>query len=323
MVLRDIAKSFVISHFNIPEDFFDTAWDFIDANYDKIRSNVLSQHGKITQSAIPLGFVGETEAPVLKAILIFNTGFKQVNLTGDIGQNILASVQDACNQYMAETKLTREILERVKSGKNEIVSLLKGRQKIEEEKEKIKKKEVEKEKLEYVVFLSQPSGIKTFIDKDTKTESHVEKRYLQKKEKYDIFVYEQAVYKKVIDEGKTKMISLNPSISFRGLLILFLKYKDVHLPYVEMYHKAYCETAEYFKHATLPKHVMNTLKNAVNELKREFDNIKGFSIPRAKNSKYICEGDFKFCVIFKEDTNEQYTMLFEKFKVFEPISEEA
>jgi hypothetical protein len=131
MTLKDIAKSFVVSH------------------YDKIRSNVLSQHGKITQSAIPLGFVGETEVPVLKAILIFNTGFKQVNLTGDIGQNILASVQEACNQYMAETKLTREILARVKSGKDEIVSLLKGRQKIAGEDRE------EREELGYYIWESK------------------------------------------------------------------------------------------------------------------------------------------------------------------------
>ena len=73
-----------------------------------------------------------------------------------------------------------------------------------------------------------------------------------------------------------------------------------------------------------PGDVMNTLKNAVNELKRELDYIKGFSIPRAKNSAYKCEGGFQFCLILKRPTNEHYTMLFKKkFKFAESIPEEV
>jgi len=181
------------------------------------------------------------------------------------------------------------------------------------------KAEPKEEKLEYAIFLSRPSGIRTIKKEDT--EEGVQAKYMKKKENYDIFVYEQAVYKKVMDGKKAKMISLNPSISFRGLLILFLKYKDVSLPYVELYHRAFSwravsgETNVYHdRDAKLPTDVMNTLKNSVNELKREFDNIKGFDIPRAKNSTYKCEGNFKFCLILKKATNEHYTMLFEKFK---------
>lgn len=183
---------------------------------------------------------------------------------------------------------------------------------------------------EYVVFLSRPSGNESFLDKDTNTENQVHQKYSTKKEKFDIFIYEQNVYKKVMDEGKAKMISLNPSISFRGLLILFLKYKGSPLPYVELYHKAFSwkafsrvQNVNYDDNVKLPPDVMNTLKNAVNELKKEFENIKGFSIPRAKNSQYKCEGDFNFCLILKKSTNEHYTMLFEKFKIADSIPEEV
>lgn len=310
MALKDVVKNFVIPYFDTNEEFFNIAWDFIDANYDKIRSNVLSQHGKITQSAIPLGFVGETEVPVLKAILIFNTGFKQVNLTGDIGQNILASVQEACSQYMAERKLTREILQMVKSGKDEIVSLLKGRQKIEEEKEKNKKKEVEREKLGYVVFLSQPSGIGTIIDDKTKTEEGVQRKYLKKKEDYDIFIYEQTMYRKAIDRERVNMIILNLDRNILNLLVLFLKYKNIRLPYEKLYNKAWEGSLYHDTDAKVKVDavIMNGLKTAVTTLRNEFEYIKGFSIPHARAGGYICEGDFKFCLVLKISTDHWYTL---------------
>lgn len=215
--------------------------------------------------------------------------------------------------------LTKEMQEKISFIEGNISKFLSDVGK--KEKAKVKGEGPEEEKAEYIVFLSRPSGIGSFIDKDTNTENHVHERYARKKQNYDIFIYNQAVYKKVMDEGKAKMISLNPSMSFRGLLILFLKYKDMALPYVKLYHKAFSwkavsgETNVYHdKNAKLPEDVMNTLKNAVNELKREFDYIKGFDIPRAKNSTYKCEGNFKFCLILKKSANERYNMLFEKSK---------
>lgn len=215
-------------------------------------------------------------------------------------------------------ELGKELLSKVSSIESSIEKLMKP----EVIKKVAAKKEEEKE--EYVVFLPRPKGIKAIIDKKTKTENQVHRKYSTRREKFDIFIYEQNVYKKVIDEGKPKMISLNPSISFRGLLILFLKYKDVALPYVELYHKAFCGTTEHNTKAEEPGDVMNTLKNAVNELKREFKYIKAFDIPRAKNSTYKCEGDFDFCLILKRPTNGHYTMLFKKkFKFTESIPEEV
>jgi hypothetical protein len=315
MEAKDIAREFIIPYFNVRGDFFDTAWDFVNANFDKISSVASSSQG-IKSIGGPLSFGGHEEHGAVKAIIIFADGFKEMPLEGNFS-SFVDSIKSACGKYHAEEGLTKEILKKVNSLENRIEKFLKP--------EAIKRIAAKEEKKsEYVVFLPSPGGIKTFIDNKTKTEEQAHKNYATKKEKFDIFIYEQNVYKKVMGEGKAKMISLNPSISFRGLLILFLKYKDVSLPYVELYHKAFCETAEHKSDAEEPGDVMNTLKNAVNELKRELDYIKGFSIPRAKNSAYKCEGGFQFCLILKRPTNEHYTMLFKKkFKFAESIPEEV
>jgi len=145
MTLKDIAKKFTVSHFDITDDFFDTAWNFIDANYDQIRGNVVSSRGKIEQIGIPMGFTGKREGQTLKAILVFTTGFKEVDLKGDIGQSILTSIQNACNQFNAGVKLREEILQTVESSKKEIINLFKQKQLAKEFKHG-------KKKMEYVIF---------------------------------------------------------------------------------------------------------------------------------------------------------------------------
>lgn len=313
MEAKDIAREFIIPYFNVRGDFFDTAWDFVNANFDKISSVASSSRG-IKSIGGPLSFGGHEEHGAVKAIIIFADGFKEMPLEGDFS-SLVDSIKSACGKYHAEEGLTKEILKKVNSLENRIEKFLKPGV--------VKKVDAGKEagESEYAVFISAKGGIGAMRDKDSKTEVQFQEKYVKRKENYGIFIYEQTVYKKVMDNGKTKMILLNPSNSSRGLLILFLKYKDAALPYVELYHKAFSwravsgQTNVYHdRDARLPEEVMNTLKNAVNELKREFDNIKGFSIPRAKNSTYKCEGDFEFCLILKKATNEQYTMLFEEFK---------
>lgn len=145
MKLRDIVKNFVVSRFDITDDFFNTAWDFVNANYSKIHDSIVSAKGRLDQADIPLAFVGKTEGQAVKAILIFTTGFKEVDLKGDIGQSILSSIQNACNQYKAEIKLKEEILQTVESSKKEIINFFKQKQPTE-------KLKPGKKKLEYVIF---------------------------------------------------------------------------------------------------------------------------------------------------------------------------
>lgn len=320
---KQLAKEFVLPYFNLRESLFNAAWDYIDANFDKVSAAMSSGSGQaVEKTGIPLSLGGEEQRGAVKAIIIFADGFKEMPLEGDFS-SLVDSIKSACGKYHAEEGLAKEILKKVNSLENRIEKFLKP--------DVIKKVRVGKEAegVEYAIFLSAPGGIGTIRDKDTKTEIQFQEKYAKRKEKYDIFIYDQTIYKKVLDKGKAKMVLLNPGNSTRGLLILFLKYKDAALPYVELYHKAFSwkavsgETNVYHDGtAKLPEDVMNTLKNAVNELKREFDYIKGFSIPRAKNSTYKCEGDFEFCLILKKATNEQYTMLFEEFKT-QSIPEEA
>lgn len=154
MDIKQLAQEFVISYFGVREDFFNTAWDFINTNYSKIHDSVVSAKGKLDQADIPLAFVGKTEGQAVKAILIFTTGFKEVNLTGDIAESVLASVQSACKQYRAEARLKEEILQAVKSGKEEIINFFKEEQRIKELKPKEKEKKLEINFTETEVLIS-------------------------------------------------------------------------------------------------------------------------------------------------------------------------
>ena len=182
---------------------------------------------------------------------------------------------------------------------------------IEKEKEVIefpKKKELKVEKLEYTIFLSRPSGIMVIKKEDT--EEGTQKKYLEKKEKYDIFVYEETAYKKMIYGEKINMLIVNLDKNILNLLILFLKYKNNRIPYEKLYHKAWEGSIEHDKKARLSEDaiVMNRLKTAVATLRSKFKHIEGFRMPHARSGGYICEGNFKFCVILKNSTNQFYTL---------------
>ena len=57
MEAKDIARDFIIPYFNVRGDFFDTAWDFVNANFDKISSVASSSRG-IKSIGGPLSFGG-------------------------------------------------------------------------------------------------------------------------------------------------------------------------------------------------------------------------------------------------------------------------
>lgn len=141
MDIRQIAKEFVISFFGIKEDFFNTAWDFINQNYDKMSSRTISRKD-LRQLSRPLGIVGEEQQGALLAVLIFVDAVKQVRITGRT-QDLIAAIQGASKKYEAQERMTEEILNRIKKFEPEEMV-----------------KEPEEEKAEYRVWYkdSEPKG---------------------------------------------------------------------------------------------------------------------------------------------------------------------
>ena len=122
MEIKDIAREFIISYFNIREGFFDTAWGFVNANFDKISSLASSSQG-IKNLGGPLAFGGHEEQGAVKAILIFADGFREMPLKSDLS-DFVDSVRTACNKYHAEARLTEEILKKVTSLENRVAKFM-------------------------------------------------------------------------------------------------------------------------------------------------------------------------------------------------------
>ena len=150
--IKEIVKEFIISYFNVRGDFFDTAWDFVNANFDKISSVASSSQG-IKNIGGPLAFGGDEEQGAVKAILIFADGFKELPLKGSF-DDLVGSLKDACDKYHAEKGLTREILRKVSSIENRVEKYLKPELPIRTV------ERVEDEKLEYRAWYkdSEPKG---------------------------------------------------------------------------------------------------------------------------------------------------------------------
>ena len=82
MDVKTFAKDFIISYFKIRGDFFDTAWDFVQDNFEKLSSMTsLSRDMKAIEGTMAFG--GNEEKGAVKAILIFADGFKEVDFQGD------------------------------------------------------------------------------------------------------------------------------------------------------------------------------------------------------------------------------------------------
>jgi hypothetical protein len=123
MEAREIAREFIIHYFNVRGDFFDTAWDFVNANFGKISSLASSSQG-IKSIGGPLAFGGDEEQGAVKAILIFADGFREMPLKSDMS-DFVDSVRTACGKYHAEARLTEEILKKVTSLENRIAKFMK------------------------------------------------------------------------------------------------------------------------------------------------------------------------------------------------------
>ena len=305
MELRNIAKNFVTSYFHINDEFFDTAWDFINANYDKIHEDIALGKSKIEKSIIPLSFVGETGNQAVKAVFIFATGFKEVNLTGDIAKNVLISVQDACKQYVAETRLTRRILEVIKSNQEKITNFF-------EEKQEVL---TVKKKPEYEIW-----GPNKDYAGCTKLESldreDLEKKFEELKRKYKLLVDDRynALYvdRKKIDEIKIHRVDKKTEkvkyeqvvIKFAKyeLLLWFLKNRDVLSNSEKLYRVGWSYVWENIEIMDLPDKYIESVKNEISILNAIFKAVgleKHLKIESERRLGYRCIVHCDYCLILK------------------------
>lgn len=308
MEVKDIAQEFITSYFNVRGDFFDTAWDFVSANFDKISSLASSSEG-IKSIGGPLAFGGHEEQGAVKAILIFADGFRELPLKSDLS-DFVDSVRTACGKYHAEVRLTEEILKKVSSLENRIAKFMKPELPI---RAVVSGKE---EKAEYVIFLSHSSGVGAV--RDEKTEKAIQKDYLNKKEGYDIFIYGRTVYKKIKiksgDRTEQNIVSVDLDENVFNLLLIFLIYKDKPIFALPLYHKACEGSREHKSEAISAVQIMDDLKQAVSQLRLSFEDVEGFDIPRARGKRdrrggtYFLRGKFKFCAIVEKTLLNNYIL---------------
>jgi len=162
----------------------------------------------------------------------------------------------------------------------------------------------------YVVYLPNRSRFGT--NRFLANEEEVHSEYLSDKELYDIIIYNQTVEKKIVKRKNNKNNVIFKTINLDGvpykLLVLFIKYRGIGIPYVELYKKAWKGSRDEDERLTTPGEVKELLSTAVYELKRNLGFVEKFIIPRAIGQSYKCEGDFNFCIILSKSFEDQYIL---------------
>ena len=173
----------------------------------------------------------------------------------------------------------------------------------------------------YKVILSSKNGVATETPLEA-TAQEVQDKFLKEKIKRNIFIFNRSVFKRVRmlegDHEKKNVVPMNLDDNVFRLLILFLRYKDEPLSALALYHVAWKDSAEYDeKAAVIDAIMMGRLKQAVTQLRREFEDVNGFCIPPAlgrgkRKTEYLLQGHFSFCVIYDRNDEKKYTLPAEK-----------
>jgi hypothetical protein len=298
---KQLAKEFVLPYFNLRESLFNAAWDYVNANFEKV-SEVLISDSSLTseKTGIPLSFGGEEQRGAVKAIIIFADGFKEMPLEGDFS-SLVDSIKSACGKYHAEEGLTKEILKKVSSLENRIEKFLKPQ-------EKAKVLQDKSDVADYEIYISKDRGIGAESLEASK--NRVEKIYLKNKEDYDIFVYTRSVYSKKKDfrVKKPSLVFIELDQRMYVLLVLFLKYKDSSLDVFALHKRAWEHVPKDYDGRPDYKKTMDYLKSAISELKAKV-NVDALEIKKPRNSAgYICTGNFRFCVIIDKSQSGKYSL---------------
>lgn len=159
-----------------------------------------------------------------------------------------------------------------------------------------------------VAYLSNKSGYGA--EKVSGIEGELIKQYLYNKKRYSIIIYRQnIVIKDTGGKDNFKHIDLDEGVL--NILILLLKYKDKKIPYLSLYKIAWKNSIH--RHDIKPDleitaEIMNSLKNAISDLRGAFKEVDNFVIPHARGGGYICKGSFKFCLILDKINDDFYTL---------------
>ncbi len=207
------------------------------------------------------------------------------------------SVRTACGKYHAEARLTEEILKKVTSLENRIAKFMGP-----EVKGKLIAKEKEQELEGYVIYLPTSSGIGTDISGIS--EKKIREEYLQKKNDYDVFVYTRNVF---VKSGR-EMKSLQMDERIYRMLVIFLRQKDMLVPTIPLYRKAWVEAPLKITAIRDDSDVAPYLKSSISELRSILTNVPNFEITKARFQGYICKGKFKFCAIILKSEEKKYIL---------------
>lgn len=294
---KQLAKEFVLPYFNLRESLFNAAWDYVNANFEKVSDVLISDSGLTPEkTGIPLSFGGEEQRGAVKAIIIFADGFKEMPLDGDFS-SLVDSIKSACSKYHAEEGLTKEILKKVNSLENRIEKFLKPQAK---NRAGIESKKADLEG--YLIYLPTSSGIGSDIADIS--EKKIRDEYLQKKNNFEIFIYTRNIF---VKSGK-ELKSIQMDERIYRLLVIFLRQKDMLIPPIPLYRKAWAEAPLKITDITDEDDVSPYLKASISELRALLKYVSDFEVTKARFQGYICKGKFKFCVIILKSDDKKYTL---------------
>ena len=175
-----------------------------------------------------------------------------------------------------------------------------------EQKATTKQEPTKEEKSEHIIYISNTSGIG--VERQPEPEKKVLTNYLKNRKKYDIFIYQMNIEKKVKIEKDEILKSIELDRTVLGLLMLFLKYKDTPLSFENLYNLVWKESPDYEPHEKLDADVRSRLTTGVSTLRKNFHDVVDFNIPNARDGKYVCKGDFKFCLVIDKPNDQKYTL---------------
>jgi hypothetical protein len=293
---KEAARMFVSKHYPQFLSKTDRFWEMLnEIDFAKKFSEVSYPF----HSGQGFGFAGEVD-PELKNMVsaIAVIVIIQQNMDEKVSESKLKNtLETTCLNLEItphlKTKIEEAIYDVLASASNEVILAEKSFQTIPERKEN---------QGEYVVYVPDKENIGS--KREIFSGNDLQEIFLARKEDCDIFVYLQSVQKRSIN-GEIVSVELD-GIVF-NLLVLFLKYKDAHLPYMKLYKKAWQNSMTYDDNF-VPIDITYTLKSSVSLLRKAFNDIINFKIPRASAGGYTCKGSFSYCLVLKNSVDNWFTI---------------
>jgi hypothetical protein len=310
IILKDLAKRFADTYYPHWLSRFERIWDIFEKMLLTNKTFVNGIPEFELGAGLPFANGAEPRfKDFISGVAIFAFTYQPLRDAHDLTEDTLRT---RINKTCLSLKIPVDIEDKIGATLMEMVPELVDRAQSEQDKAAaVKEMEAkETESQQYAVYTAHPSGIG--VESETANERTIKRKYLSNKENYDIFVYQHCVEKRLasmiddqpIDTYETVELDLN----VLRLSVLFLKYKNEHLPYAPLYDKAWEGSTNRRDFEKDRAEAMTGLKNAVTALRNTFGDIDGFNIPPARGGGYICKGQFTFCLILKKSLDQWYTL---------------